>query len=397
MTVHGKATLAAPLLLALAGCSFFKSIAGENTISLEEAEVRSMAVDIRRKQKTICPRERVQLAVFAEIVQSGETAVEKVETWEGDPSVNKNGKLAFDEFAFSTTQGQVDEHGWLTPDPNLLKTAGSEFSIRTSFKRRPDKFTFTTTYKPDYGCIRGAGRAGGPGEAGASGSPGGAGASGGTGSSTSPGSSGGDGTDGGAGAAGAPGQPGLRLELFATMVKTAHYEKLVAIAIGGDFSDVLLVPEGQAIRILATGGPGGSGGAGGQGGPGGAGGSGNPGGNGGKGGNGGSGGPGGSGGSGGDVTLVFDDRFGELEKQIGIDVAGGAPGPGGAGGSPGSGGSGGSGMSAPGVVASMGSSGSSGGSGAQGPAGTPGAKGRAKVTKGDVRDRFRAFDGIEVL
>ena len=79
-------------------------------------------------------------------------------------------------------------------------------------------------------------------------------------------------------------------------MKTAFYERLVAISIDGDQKDFLLVPEGQPITIKALGGAGGIGGHGGRGGSGGSGGSGNPGGRGGKGGQGGNGGNGGNGG-----------------------------------------------------------------------------------------------------
>ncbi len=58
------------ILASASGCGFFRRLAGNDTISLEKADVRSMAVDLRKEQKTICPREPVQMAVFAEIVFS---------------------------------------------------------------------------------------------------------------------------------------------------------------------------------------------------------------------------------------------------------------------------------------------------------------------------------------
>lgn len=386
-----------PLVAASTGCSVFRSLAGENTISLEGAQVRSMSVDLRRAQKTICPRAPVQMAVFAEVLRPGEDAPEKLETWEGGPDANKNDKLDFAEFTFRSPQGSFDQHGWFTPERDLARTLEGELSITTIYQRQPSQFTFTTTYKPDYGCIEGAGdraAAGQPGGAGAAGEDGSSGA---TGSSTSPGGAGGTGGSGGPGAPGTAGAPGLRLQLTATMVKTAHYERLVAIVIGGDIDDFLLVPEGQAFTVRAIGGAGGAGGPGGAGGRGGSGGGGNPGGGGGAGGDGGPGGAGGAGGPGGDVELAFDARFPELARQIRIEVDGGPPGAPGSGGDPGSGGNGGSAMSAPGKPAVSGSTGSSGARGPGGATGEPGPAGRVRATPGEVRDRFAAITGVEVL
>ena len=56
------------LLSTTASCVVFRSLAGKNTLDLEGADVRSMGVDIRKREKTICPRERVQMAVFADLV-----------------------------------------------------------------------------------------------------------------------------------------------------------------------------------------------------------------------------------------------------------------------------------------------------------------------------------------
>src|SRR5579859_3318395 len=58
-------------------CAFFRQLFGANTIDLEKADVRTMGVDIRKAQKTICPRERVQMAVFVDVVLEGEKEVKK--------------------------------------------------------------------------------------------------------------------------------------------------------------------------------------------------------------------------------------------------------------------------------------------------------------------------------
>ena len=173
------------------GCAFFKQLAGTNTIDLEKAEVKSMAVDVRKQQKTICPREDVQMAVFAEVALEGEKQAKPFETWQGRGSVNKNDKIDFTEFAFNSGEGQVGPDGWFKPNPNMLATVGKEFSIKTVYKRRPDKFTFTTTYKPDYACIKGAGKTGASGGSGDSGAAGKSGAQGQSGSDKSAGGPGG--------------------------------------------------------------------------------------------------------------------------------------------------------------------------------------------------------------
>ncbi|MDF2693022.1 MAG: hypothetical protein K0S65_1405, partial [Labilithrix sp.] len=39
------------VLASASGCGFFRRLAGNDTISLEKAEVKSMAVDLRRQHK----------------------------------------------------------------------------------------------------------------------------------------------------------------------------------------------------------------------------------------------------------------------------------------------------------------------------------------------------------
>ena len=170
------AVLALTTLAASSGCGAFRRLAGNDTINLEKAEVKTMSVDIRRQQKTICPREPG--CVPTATSRRSEKGPKPLETWQGRKGVNKNDKLDFADFAFHSEQGQVDHDGWFAPDPNLLATAGKEFEIKSVFRRRPDKFSFTTTYKPDYACIKDGGGEGGPGRSGQEGASGASGKSG---------------------------------------------------------------------------------------------------------------------------------------------------------------------------------------------------------------------------
>jgi hypothetical protein len=380
--------------LALGACGFFKQLAGANTVDLQKAEVKKMGVDIRKPQKTICPREDVQMAVFADVVLDGDKEAKSFETWQGRGSVNKNDKIEFTEFAFHSEQGTVAEDGWFHPNPSVLSTVSKEYAIKTVYKRRPDKFSFTTTYKPDYGCISGAGKDGASGGTGQSGRSGESGGQGQSGSATSPGGPGRDGGNGGPGGNGTDGGGGARIVVAATMVKTSFYERLVAIRIGGDLEDFLLVPEGKPIVVRAAGGQGGSGGHGGGGGSGGRGGSGNPGGQGGNGGAGGNGGNGGNGGQGGTIDFMYDARFPDIARLVRLDVSGG--GGGGAGGGGGGGSAGGGGFTQ-GQNAQMGKDGAKGPEGSAGAAGQRGADGQANARTADVRAKFDGLAGVTVL
>lgn len=377
----------------LAGCGVLRSLAGRNTVDLEGADVRSMGVDLRKEEKTICPRERVQMAVFAEVVLKGESQVSKLETWAGTGQENRNGKLDFSDFAFHSDAGTFDENGWFSPTSDLTKTAGREIQIDTVYRRRPDKFTFKTGYKPDYRCIHSGGASGEAGPAGEAGAAGQTGESGSSGSSTSAGSAGRDGGAGGQGAPGGTGRAGPKLTAFATLVKTPFYEKLLAVRLEGGANDFLLFhPEGKLV-IAARGGDGGPGGAGGRGGDGGSGGGGNPPGSGGHGGAGGNGGNGGSGGPGGSIELYFDERFPEIGKLIELATAGGSAGLGGSAGTGGSAGRAGSTFGGT-VSASDGKAGASGAAGAQG---SPGPAGTELRRAARVADKFDGQASLTVL
>lgn len=365
------------LFTMVSGCAFFRQLGGTNTVDLEKADVKAMGVDVRKTQKTICPREKVQLAVFMDVAFSGEKEIKKVETWKGPRGTNKNGTIDFGEFVFQSANGRVDEDGWFLPNPNLAVTSGKEFEIKTIFKKRPDKFSMTTTYKPDYDCIKATGRDGKPGatgSAGAAGASGNAGTSGSyttqykpgtsSGPSTStqvqgPGGNGSAGGPGGNGGRGGDGEPGPHLTVMLTLVKTAFYDRLVAARITGEIDDLLLFPPEVVLNIHANGGNGGAGGAGGKGGQGGAGGSGNPPGAKGADGANGTAGAGGNGGAGGVVDINYDPRF---EKELRAAVRGS-------------------------VAAGVGGSGSS--------RGQDGAPGRLAWLAGNVQNAFPA--GIEAL
>lgn len=406
LRVLGTALALGLLAGSITGCGAMRRMAGTDTVSLEKAEVKSMSVDLRRQQKTICPREPVQMGVFAEVTLEGEKASKPVETWAGHGSVNKNDKLEFTDFAFHSKQGTFDQEGWFTPSPSLIETAATEFEIKSVYKRRPDKFSFTTSYKPDYACIKEGGANGIFGQSGASGSDGGSGQAGAAGTATAAGGNGADGGSGTVGHAGTNGGPGPKLTVYATIVRTPFYERLVAVAIDGEAKDFLLFPEGQTLVLHAHGGAGGAGGTGGRGGSGGSGGSGNPSGRGGAGGSGGNGGQGGNGGSGGILEYVYDASHPQLKTAIQLDVGGGAAGNPGSPGSAGVGGAGGvplvnigaaGGSAATTQPSRQGAVGSEGTQGSRGTGGQAGPSGRASAAPGAVKDKFGGRSEITPL
>ncbi|MGH7296033.1 MAG: hypothetical protein ACRELB_13915, partial [Polyangiaceae bacterium] len=366
---------------ALPGCHFFNRLLGKDTVDLSKADIKSMSVDIRKERKTICPREQVQMAVFADLIPDGEKDKKSYETWAGRGSVNKNDKLDFVDFAFQSDLGAFDKDGWFQPKADLLATTDKEFEIKTVFKKQPDKFSFTMKYKPDYQCIKGGGKGGEAGNDGSSGPSGEGGHDGQLGSDSQSGGSGTQGGAGGPGGDGGNGGAGPHIVGYATMVKTPFYDKLIAIKLTGDVQDLLLAPVDQPIVIQAVGGPGGTGGPGGSGGHGGAGGGGNPGGEGGSGGQGGNGGKGGIGGQGGSIDFTFDARFPEIANSIHLDVSGGPGGDAGPSGHGGSGGGGGNGITPSGSTqsAQSGQHGNEGPGGASGSGGQKGPDGHASA------------------
>jgi hypothetical protein len=373
------------MVLLLGACTAYKSLVGENTVSLQGAEVVSMQADIRRPVKKICPREPVQMWVRVEAKLEDQNSPARFETWAGDRQARRNGFLDFGNFVFASGQGTVDEHGWYQPRRDMLATVDRGYEIQTSFRYRPDRLSETLRFEPEYDCVReggGIGASGDRGRDGRNGQPG-----------FYRGYVGQPGEPGGPGQEGGDGGQGPRLRAYATLVRTRFYPRLMAIRIEGSESDFLLALPDTSVTLMARGGPGGTGGDGGDGGSGAQGGTGRPGGPGGPGGSGGPGGNGGSGGDGGSIELVYDSRFPELERQIRPDVSGGPAGAGGSGGSGGNGGAGGSGREG----ARSGSRGPSGVAGGSGYSGRAGATGSASARAGSVADRFRNLPGIRPL
>ncbi len=229
-------------LLGLAGCAAYRQIVGEDTVSLQNAEVQRMEVDIRRPVKRICPREPVQMWVTVDARLEGQSSVTRIETWGGDPKVRRNGKLDFGNFAFASRQGTFDEFGFFLPNGDMLATVEGGFEIQTALRYRPERFTESRRYEPEYSCVR---TAGGVGESGTSGSSGDGGSSGYDGRE---GSSGAAGSPGGSGGPGGPGRPGPRFQAFATYVRTRFYPRLLAIRIEGEVRDLVLALAGPGAR-----------------------------------------------------------------------------------------------------------------------------------------------------
>jgi hypothetical protein len=94
------------LVAALAGCSVYRQVMGEDTVSLEGADVQRMEADIRRPVKTICPREPVQLWVTVDARLPDKPDVTRLETWAGDRRARRNGMLDFANFVFSSGQAR---------------------------------------------------------------------------------------------------------------------------------------------------------------------------------------------------------------------------------------------------------------------------------------------------
>jgi hypothetical protein len=353
-----------------------------NTVDMEKWEVDKLEVGLRSQKLTICPGERVQIAVFADAHHREKAdKAKRLETWEGNPrTVVRTGKMGFEEFAFESPQGTIDPNGYLAANPNVWASVTSGFELRTVYRANPQKFTVVTAFRPDYSCMTQVGGVGPSGRSGPSGSSGATGRMGAIGSSDRAGGAGGDGGPGSGGGHGLPGGPGPTLTAYATLVSTPHYDYLVALKVEGDIQDVVLFEPRTGIVLGAAGGSGGMGGAGGSGGRGGSGGSGAPGGNGGGGGAGGSGGDGGPGGAGGQIHLIYDPDHPQLAEAIRLDVSGGPGGLPGSGGSGGAGGRGGSGRE----ESPDGGDGSDGPDGAGGRPGSAGPPGAAIAEPGDV-------------
>jgi len=112
------------VLCSASGCGFFRRLAGKDTVDLKKAQVASMSVGLRRAQKTICPREPVQMAVFAKVTLEGDKEAKDIETWQGKHGANRNDKMEFADFAFRSEQGNFDQDGWFAGKPQRPRDGG---------------------------------------------------------------------------------------------------------------------------------------------------------------------------------------------------------------------------------------------------------------------------------
>ncbi len=155
-------------LTSLAGCAVVQRLQGTATVDLSHSTLRRMNVALRKPEQTYCPREQVQMAVFMTAVPEGGTTEKTYETYIGRGAVNKNDRLDFASFAFTSDQAQFDADGWMAPLQALPATAGHELVVHATYNPSPLVFTYTYKFKPDYGCITSAsvvapaGAAGGP-------------------------------------------------------------------------------------------------------------------------------------------------------------------------------------------------------------------------------------------
>jgi len=63
-------------------------------------------MSVRSPGAAICPRAPVQMALVANLVLAGEKAPRQFETYEGGEASSWNGRMTFDDFAFSSSQGR---------------------------------------------------------------------------------------------------------------------------------------------------------------------------------------------------------------------------------------------------------------------------------------------------
>ncbi|QWP78617.1 hypothetical protein J5226_09565 [Lysobacter sp. K5869] len=389
------AAAVATVALALPGCGAVRTIAGINTVHLEQARIESMQIDLADGAASVCPRQRVQMHAVVAAQLPKQPAPLLYETWRGANGTRRNGMLDFRNFAFSSQQGRFDELGWFEPNPDVLASLDSGFAISASLVHPTAQFARTAHYPASYDCIDRIGAAAGPG---IDGRDGGYGERGRDGYDGAHGGRGEYGRNGGDGEPGGDGYGGMHVRAYATYVATARYPRLLAVRLEGDVEDFVLAPPDRAFVVVAAGGRGGQGGDGGSGGAGGDGGDGNKdkdrpgyGGEGGDGGDGGYGAPGGRGGDGGQIELIYDRRFPELAGWLRMDASGGSGGDGGSAGASGSGGDGGDGGSG------SGRDGRSGNYGSSGPTGLRGRDGFARMQAGDVAERFRDLPGVRAL
>ncbi len=379
------------LFVSVGACSF--EIALTPTVRMEKWNVSTITVALRSDKASICPREPVQLAVFADADHRKRDKHKRLETWAGKRG-GGFGHVGFEEFSYRVSGGEINPRtGWFIPDRDMLATAARGFAFEVTYKREPDVAPASVRFPPAYDCVSWLGGSGRGGDDGVSGSAGAPGSSGSWGGDSRAGGSGGEGTSGSGGSSGQDGAAGPNVVARAMLVRTPFHGNVVLVALEGDVRDRILFDPARPLQLVAQGGTGGRGGSGGAGGDGGGGGDGRPGGAGGSGGNGGDGAAGGRGGPGGSITLIVDAAHPQLERAFVLSAPGGDGGDGGRAGAAGAGGAGGS---AKGEDSSAGASGSSGSAGRAGASGPAGAIGTARIEVGDVAAWFGTLpDGVE--
>ncbi|QCW27638.1 hypothetical protein FE772_20340 [Lysobacter enzymogenes] len=152
-----SACICAALALGLGGCGAVRTIAGINTVHLEQARVDSMQIDLASGAATVCPRERVQMHVVVGAQLPSQPAPLLYETWRGSNGTRRNGMLDFRNFAFNSEQGRFDELGWFAPNPDVLATVDSGFAIGANLIHPSAQFARTAHYPPSYDCIAAVG------------------------------------------------------------------------------------------------------------------------------------------------------------------------------------------------------------------------------------------------
>ena len=332
------------LALQLSACAWLKR-AIDGTETLEDQKVTSLELKPVGHADDLCAGGApMQLQVCAQLEDKPALC-----TWAYGPDgqAAKKGHLAFDEFQFTSSVGQVGPEGMLKV-PNLgLALLGRLVDVSVGSAHQPG-LSAKTSLPMHFGCPQLVNGNGQHGSSGSSGSPGRSGSHGqgeqSSGSYAKPGGHGQNGERGGPGGHGEDGTPGHRLTVDLAKIQSPQGAELVLVRVtdhtDGDrqYSLLLDPSRGARLKVLANGGAGGQGGNGGNGGSVGSGGTGSPPGNGGDGGDGGDAGSGGKGADGGAVTLRHDPRHPDLAQLVEVENAGGAAGPAGYGGSAGSGG-----------------------------------------------------------
>jgi hypothetical protein len=168
---------AVALGFAASGCGMMAAVIGsasKRTVNMDKWEMESMRVSLRSDTPdSICPRQPVQMAIFARVQHKKRDKQKQLETWSAAPDKPMRlGKMGFDEFEFASEQGTVDEQGYFSPDPDVLATASSGFEITTTYRGGATPIQEVKRFVPTYECIEVVGGPGAPGRAGSMGATG---------------------------------------------------------------------------------------------------------------------------------------------------------------------------------------------------------------------------------